>query len=169
MTAKKREQAVRTLKRAGLAAIVATAILATPALAQRRGDCIRVIVDAPVILPDGSTHEAQALRLCFNQALNPSTGLHAIQVNGVAIGMAMSRIGKSEENASMDPIAVFERAVKGELRLIGYAVPAGKRMKTYTLRDFGKKKDERLRAKREPLDESKERDDVIVLAARLTR
>jgi hypothetical protein len=168
MTAKKRNRALRALENAALVGIAAAALLAGPAQAQMRGDCIRVELDAPVILPDGSTHEAGTLRLCLDRALNPGTGLHALQVNGVKAGMAMSRIGKGEA-ADERPCAVFERAADGKLRLIGYAVPAGQRMQTYTLRSFGNKNDKSLQANRQLLNEVTAREELIVLAAQRTR
>lgn len=166
MKSKAQERALRALKALGIGTVVAAAALgANPAQAQRRGDCVRVELDAPVVLPDGSIHETGLLRLCLDRKMNPAAGIHEIEVDGAA-QLALSRIGKAEGDVATGAVVVFDRNRAGELRLIGYAVPDGERLVTFTMEGLGKRRDA-LQAKGGLLEQPDE--EKIVIAARRSR
>jgi hypothetical protein len=124
---------LRGLQALGLVAVVAAAALgANPVQAQRLGECVRVELDAPVLLPDGSIREVGLLRLCLDRKMNPIAGLHEIQLDGAA-QLVVSRIGEAEADAAAGAVVVFDRGRSGELRLVGYAVPDGDRIVTFLI------------------------------------
>ena len=127
---------IRWAAAVALGAVVAIA----PSLAwsQDRGQCARIEAPWPIVLPDGSAHEAGSLKLCLQQMWTPASGLHEIRVNGRSIGLFMSRVGTSEEPVEGVPVVVFQRNGTDEHYLVGYAWPDGETMRTYTLRRFGK-------------------------------
>ena len=121
-----------------LALGIVVALTPSSALGEETGRCARADVPWSVTLPDGSTHDAGALRLCLQQMWTPASGLHEIRVNGNPTGLFMSRLGRTEGLVEATPIMVFARNPSGEHRLIGYAWPDGDVMRTYTLRKSGK-------------------------------
>jgi hypothetical protein len=149
-----------------LGAVVA--IVPSLAWTQGAGRCIRVETPWPVVLPDGSAHQAGTLRLCLRHEWTPVTGLHEIRVDGTSLGLFMSRIGKSEGRSERDPLVVFQRNVNEQHRLVGYAWPEGEVMRTFTLRQVDESPREiprgtaRKRNKRLPLIDS---DETKVLVA----
>ena len=144
-----------------LGAVVALA----PSLAwsQDPGRCARVEAPWPMVLPDGSTHEAGSLKLCLQQMWTPASGLHEIRVNGRSIGLFMSRVGTSEAPVERVPVVVFQRNGTDEHYLLGYAWPDGEIMRTYLLHKFGKAPRAIARKSRLPLLES-ETTEVLVAA-----
>lgn len=155
MKSKARTRALRVLKALGLGAVVVAAALGSnPAQAQRLGQCVRVKLDAPVLLtdgslreldapvllPDGSLREVGVLRLCLDRRMNPVAGLHEIEVDG-ASQLALSRIGEAEADVVAGAVVVFDRSRTGELRLIGYAVPDGDRVVTFWIGGLDRKGD----------------------------
>jgi len=119
-----------------VAALVAGCLVAAPppAQAQERGRCASMDLAWPVRLPDGSVHRGKRLTLCLNEYWTPSAGMHDLKVDGMAMGRFMSRVGHSEGPAEPTPLVVFERDAGDEAyRLVGYAWPAGARMRTFAL------------------------------------
>ena len=100
---------------------------------QSLGDCIAVEVPAPMILPDGSSHEAGSLKICHDQMFSPIASLHATYVDGKPVGFLRSRRGFAEDDTEGRPYVLFQKTHRGELRLLGYAWPHGNRMATYLL------------------------------------
>ena len=130
--------------------ILALCLMPSIARSQELDRCATVELRAPVILPDGSSHRVPSLTICLRSKPTPVTGLHEIRLDRMPTGMALSRMGKSEGYASQNPVVVFQRTEAGEMRLIGYALPDGKHMRTYALRGFGKARNT-LRADAETL------------------
>ena len=115
-------------------------VVLAPSLAwsQDRGQCALIEAPWPMVLPDGSVHEAGSLKLCLQQMWTPASGLHEIRVNGASIGLFMSSVGTSEEPVESVPVVVFQRNGTDEHYLVGYAWPDGEAMRTYILRGSGK-------------------------------
>jgi len=152
------------LRWAAVLALGAVVVLApSPAWSQNRGQCARIEVPWPVVLPDGSTHEAGSLNLCLQQMWTPASGLHEIRVNGKPIGLFMSRVGTSEGPAERVPVVVFQSNGTDERTLLGYAWPHGDVMRTYILHKFGKAPRAIARKSGLPLLES-ETTEVLVAA-----
>jgi hypothetical protein len=105
---------------------------------QQRGQCARIDTPWPMVLPDGSIHEAGSLNLCLQQMWTPASGLHEIRVNGKSLGLFMSRVGTGEGPVEGMPVVVFQRNGTDERSLLGYAWPDGAVMKTYVLDGFGR-------------------------------
>jgi hypothetical protein len=168
MKSKAQERALQALEAVVLAVVVAAAVLgAGPTQAQRYGQCVRVELDAPVVLPDGSLQQVGLLRLCLDRKMNPAAGIHEIEADGVA-QLALSRIGRAEADAAVGAVVVFERRGLGELRLIGYAVPDGDRLVTFTIGGPGQPGDA-LRARGDLLAQPGEGREKIIIAARESR
>ena len=152
------------LRWAAVLALGAVVVLApSPAWSQNRGQCARIEVPWPVVLPDGSTHEAGSLNLCLQQMWTPASGLHEIRVNGKPIGLFMSRVGTSEESGEGVPVVVFQRYGSDEHHLVGYAWPDDGAMRTYVLRKFGKASRDTARNSPLPLLES-ETTEILMVA-----
>ena len=119
-----------------VAAAMSAGMLAGPgvSLAQSTGDCLRVEVSSSIVLPDGSVHPAGTLELCLSRAYSPVAGLHATSVNGVPVGLLLSRRRTSEGPAREEPYVLFQRTPEGRLELLGYSWPDGKAMNTYLMR-----------------------------------
>ncbi len=135
-----------------LGAMVALAPSLT--LSQDRGQCARIETPWPVVLPDGSTHEAGSLNLCLQQMWTPASGLHEIRVNGTSLGLFMSRVGTGEMPVEHMPLVVFQRNETDDRILLGYAWPDGAFMRTYILQRSGKAPRAITRKSRLPLLES---------------
>lgn len=164
MRNKAQERARQALKALGVAAVLAAAALgALPAQAQRSGQCVRVELDAPVVLPDGSIQEVGLLRLCLERKMNPAAGIHEIEADGAA-QLALSWIGEAEADVAAGAVVVFERTRAGELRLIGYAVPDGERLVTFMMKGPGRQMGQ-LQAKGGLLEPLGDGDEKILIAA----
>lgn len=99
-----------------------------------RGECTSALVDEPFRAPDGSLYEPGKLTICASRQYSPVSYLHATYVNGLPVGMLISRRGTSEGlNEGGKPFMMFRRDASGLLHLSGYASPAGDRMVTYRL------------------------------------
>ena len=105
----------------------------------RRGQCLRVELPGPLVMPDGSTHDATMLRICFDGWFSPVSGTHVLYVDGHRHSMLLSRVGKDEAATSRRPIVVFERNQFGRTKLIGYAWPSANSMVTHHLHRPGAK------------------------------
>ena len=113
--------------------LVATALMSGLVAAQERGRCITVDVPADFVTPDRVTHEPGSLKLCVERVHSPVSVLHKLYINGHPVGLIQSRTGRSEGPATQDPYVQFRRNGRGELLLVGYAWPDGKRMRTHIL------------------------------------
>ncbi len=131
--------AMKIGKTTRLLAATAALALVGPGLAwaQSPGDCLRVEVPSPMVLPDGSVHPAGTLELCMSGTFSPVAALHTTRIEGATVGLLLSRRGKSEEPVRDDPYVLFHRTPEGSLELLGYAWPDGKTMNTYLMKDFG--------------------------------
>lgn len=107
-----------------IAAALACAAMTSLAQAQTRGDCVRVRLDAPLVLPDGSRFGPGELGICVERRLTPVCMLHSIDVDGVAIGLFLSQDRRSEE-VDAPPKVAFQRGDDGQLRLAAYTTPDG--------------------------------------------
>ena len=148
---------------AAMAVVAVVALAPSPAWTQDRGRCALIEAPWPVVLPDGSTHEAGSLKLCLQQMWTPASGLHEIRIDGMPIGLFMSRVGTSEGPVEGVPVVVFQRNGTGEHYLVGYAWPDGEVMRTYILHKFGKASRAIARKSGLPLLES-ETTEVLVAA-----
>ena len=97
-------------------------ILVAASGATLAGNCLTAQVPFPVVLPDGSVHEAGQLELCVERRLNPVIDIHEIAVGGNNVGLYHGR-AISSESSSMRPYLIFHRSAAGELILVGYARP----------------------------------------------
>jgi hypothetical protein len=168
MKSKAPQRILRALRVLGVGAVVAAAAGgANPAQAQDLGQCVRVKLDAPVVLPDGSLHQVDVLRLCLDRKMNPTAGVHEIEADGRA-QLALSRIGRAEADAAAGAVVVLARNRAGELRLVGYAVPDGERMVTFTIEGIGKRRAE-LQAKGDLLQPTEKETEKILIAAQRSR
>jgi len=116
----------------GLVITGALAVLGT-GIALAGDDCLSVRLKAPIMLPDGTIHDASRLTLCTSRDLSPVTRLHVISLNGKAVGLVRSRMGVSEGPARTTPMVMFRRLESGVLDLVGYAVPDGARDRTFVI------------------------------------
>jgi len=106
------------------------------------GRCVWAEVPSPIVMPDGSSHPAGAIRVCLSLEYSPVAGLHKTYVGGEFAGMFLSRRALSEGPAEEDlksAYFMFQRNGEGELVLLGYALPAGDRFQTFRMEDIGRK------------------------------
>jgi hypothetical protein len=101
------------------------------ASAEDYGGCFRVDLATPFVLPDGSQHAAGELTVCTDRPLNPAAGTHRMAASGRTVGRLVSRRIRSEIDRLERPQAVFSRDANGLLRLIGYAEPTEKGVRTF--------------------------------------
>jgi len=120
-------------------AMLAMLMALAPSAASAYGDsrCVTADVPGPMVMPDGTAHEAGQLKLCLSQDYSPVAGLHEVYLDGRPLGMMVSR-SRTNESAGEDlPVVVFDRAPSGVLRLAGYTSPDGGKMRTYWLEGGG--------------------------------
>lgn len=98
-----------------------------------RGSCTTAVVEEQVQLPDGSLHPPGTLTLCDSRSYSPVSTIHATYMNGMPVGMMLSRRGTSEGGAERQPFVMLFRDGSGLLHLYGYAVPSGEHMVTYRM------------------------------------
>jgi len=132
-----------------------------------RGECTSALVEEPFRAPDGSLHAAGRLTICASKRYSPVSHLHATYVDGMPLGLLISRAGWSE-GLSEDgkPFMMFRRDADGLLHLSGYAIPAGDRMVTYRL-DLARVDTSRRVAAKEGPDGSAVGPSTLFLAARM--
>lgn len=121
----------------GVSLLLLIAALAPPSSANPHQErrCVSADVDSPIVLPDGSRHPAGSVKICMSRAHSPVASFHETCVNGSQIGMYPSRTFLNEEDEAgvRDPYMVFRRDSSGQLVLQGYAVPEGRRMRTFLM------------------------------------
>lgn len=86
-----------------------------------QGRCVRADIPGVFVLPDGSVHDAGALKLCLERTHSPVAAHHRIYVEGHAVQMVQSRIGYGVGPSGDQPFVVFHRTALNQLELIGYA------------------------------------------------
>ena len=97
------------------------------------GGCTTTELSDRVQLPDGSEYEASTLTICVSAQYTPVSTLHKTYVDGMAVGMLVSRRGVSEGDGQGKPFMMFHRDSSGTLHLYGYARPSGGQLVTYML------------------------------------
>ena len=113
--------------------LAAALLLGGAAAAQERGRCVTVDVPAEYVTPDRVLHEPGSLKLCVDRIHSPVSVLYKVYIDGHAVGMLQGRTGRSEEPAASEPYVQFRWNGRGQLLLVGYAWPEGKRMRTHIL------------------------------------
>ena len=120
----------------GLAAAIVTLLLAAgPASAV--GNCTTATIEEPFRLPNGLLHAGGKLTLCHERNYSPVAAMHEVRVNGIGVGLFMSRCSTSEALIDGDtrPYMIFHRVGGGELFLVGVATPLRDRMQLHFLED----------------------------------
>jgi hypothetical protein len=105
--------------------------------AQSLGRCVSAELPAPMVLPDGSVHDAVSFRVCMERNLSPVSGLHKAYIDGFPTGFLTSRRVATEGARRLGPpFFVFEKNGDSEkLRLIALAVRDGRKMATFVFAD----------------------------------
>ncbi len=149
--------------------LVASVFLAPAALtlAGDRGICTSALIEEDVRLPDGSLHSPGTLTICQSREYSPVSTLHATYMNGMPVGMMLSRRGTSEASSDGQPFVLLHRDSGGLLHLYGYAVPAGERMVTYKMQRYGRSSERRIARNRRELEAAPTPASMLVLAARV--
>jgi hypothetical protein len=112
-----------TFKTLGVAALLVGAALIAPGAQAASGGCYSANIDEPFVLPDGTQHDAGSLRLCNDRAFSPVSSLHRIHVDGMPVGMHITRHSSGKGTGVTEPTMIFNREDDGHLRLLGYALP----------------------------------------------
>lgn len=152
-----------------LAVAVAAVLSMTDSWSSTRGRCATVETPWPIVLPDGTVHDSAALKVCVHHHMNPTTALHEIRVDGMAIGLFASRKGTSEGRSGDHPVVVFHRGDYGRYHLVGYAWPTPEGMETHMLYHFGKKVQRPLPPSLPLSAQNDDKPGYVELSARLTR
>jgi hypothetical protein len=84
------------------------------------------------VFPDGTVHPAGTLTLCVAD-YSPVASYHKVLVNGIPSGLLFSRRRNAEVGRREEPVVLFRRRDSGELRLLGYIWPDGKKSHAYVL------------------------------------
>jgi hypothetical protein len=150
--------------------VVAAAFVAVSTVVAGPG-CLTVTVPTEVILPDGSTHEPGALRLCFDRKLNPVAELQEISLAGMAQGLYVGKTYQAEGDVAR-PVVLFHRNADDAWILVGFARPGrnpGERATSVRLTEPSRVQELlAARSTRRPTAApgASETDDVILIAAR---
>jgi len=97
------------------------------------GVCTTTELGGRVQLPDGTEYDANTLTICVIAEYTPVSTMHKTYVDGMPVGMLISRRGVSEVGEEGQPFMMFQRDTNGTYRLYGYARPTGGRLVTYML------------------------------------
>lgn len=129
-----REQCIRRIPTPlGAMLVIGLAACASAAWAQDRGACVTANVPEVFALPDGTVHPAGRITLCTEQALNPVTGLHRLQLADGACSLAMSRRSRAEATGDTQPVILFRRTPGEPLELVGFVLPYDHKSWSYAL------------------------------------
>jgi len=102
--------------------------------AAARGACVSAQIDQTFVLPDGSEHLAGQLSLCVEATHSPIASLHQMRVDGIPVGLLISRRDVSEARSDESPYMVFTRLDDGRLVLDGYTERGSAGTTVYALR-----------------------------------
>jgi hypothetical protein len=117
-----------------LGLLTACLLLAVPGTVQAgQRLCTSATIEEPFILPDGSKHEAGALKICHLQKYYPTSTLLVSYVDGKNVGLMLGVAGPNEAGAASDPFLMFARDRDGRLRLYGYGLSEANGLATFTL------------------------------------
>lgn len=147
-----------------LIGLVLVLLAAMPAAAQQAGSCVSAEVPWQMEMPDGSIHEPGQVSLCYVREFSPVSGLHALKVDGMPLGMFQSTVARSEEQASIHPVLVLKSDGEGHVRLVAYAWPTERSMDVYWFRGKGQKQRD-VRAAAVPLQALQREEEYYVVAA----
>ena len=136
-------------------------------LAGDRGKCTSALVTEQLQLPDGSLHPPGTLTLCDSRSYSPVSTIHGTYMDGMPVGMMLSRRGTSEGGAERQPFVMLVRDGNGLLHLYGYAVPSGKHMVTYRMQQPRSTGSPQLVWDRETPKANSAAPSTLVLAARM--
>jgi hypothetical protein len=119
-----------------LAILALTLVIAGKASAQPAslGECLTVEAPWPVKLPDDSVHAAATLQICNTREYSPVQFLEKVSVNGLPIGMFLSRTGLGEAPVASAPFVAFLHGQDGVYRLEACGWPEGNRTRIFFLR-----------------------------------
>lgn len=148
-----------------LVALAAGLLAMTPVAAQSAGRCASAQIPWQMEMPDGSIHEPGQVKLCYLRDYNPVSGLHALQVNGMTLGVLQSTVTYSEEQAALHPILVFRSDGRGHVRLVAYAWPREHMMKVYWLHRPRNGRGDGLTVETLPLRELQRTEEFYIVAA----
>lgn len=118
---------------ATMVALASWAVASTSVAYAAAGTCVRVDVDGPIVLPDGSARDAGTLRICERRSFTPVASLHATYVGEEPVGLLVSRRTTSEGTNREAPTILFERDASGRMRLLGYVLPHAGTSVSFTL------------------------------------
>jgi hypothetical protein len=102
-----------------------------PEVVAKPRSCVRVAVEEPFVLPDGSRHAAGSLRICLDREYSPVAGLHTITAGDRRAGVFLSRRARTEAPSSGPAHVAFARDARGTLSLIGYSYATGEPAEVY--------------------------------------
>lgn len=157
------ENPIRILESAVMALLFFCSFFA-PGSALAAGGCTSAPIPETFLLPDGTEHAPARLTVCIDRRYSPVSALHLVRVNGMSVGMHLSRHSTSEGPGSGDAFMMFNRGTDGRLYLVGYANPGRDGMEIYTLRPSARRKTVDSRRMAQELGGSGERS--ILIAAR---
>ena len=83
--------------------------------------CETASIRGPLVLPDGSLHQAETVQVCRTLEYSPVLTLHKISVDGRPVGLFVGRDARLESGHDETPYLLLERDASGRLELRGYA------------------------------------------------
>ncbi|HEX5043522.1 MAG TPA: hypothetical protein VFV75_11485 [Candidatus Polarisedimenticolaceae bacterium] len=112
----------RILRRRWLLSILMAAAAAPATFAAANDACVSANINAPFWLPDGALHAPGKLTLCSVREFSPVANLHRLDVDGMTVGVFLSR-KRVAEGTGINPEIVFSKDAVGNLKLLGYSLP----------------------------------------------
>jgi len=118
----------------GFAAGVAILVAASgPSLAA--ASCFSADLSDSFLLPDGRQYPAGRLTICNERSFSPVAVQTSFKVDGMPVGMAISRSASSQQTDVNDNVFMFARRSDRTLRLLAYALPDGNLTRLNTFGD----------------------------------
>ena len=100
-------------------------VLAVTSTAAENRRCFTADVAGTIVLPDGSKHATETLRICNERTISPVSELNRTFTGGLPVGIYLSAPRKVEQLVEPGTARfVFERSSEGELILLGYVLGA---------------------------------------------
>jgi len=124
--------------------------------------CATAVIDEPFLLPDGSEHPAAELRICVRGEYSPIASFHETYVDGMPVGLTISRRTTSRGSDARNSVVVFDRLADGRLSLLGYAMVRRDGLEIYALQHPTTRRSEALERMALTLNDA---DPSIVLVA----